>query len=369
MKTVDKNKKVLKQIVKSNNLIESSYILTPPEQRLIYLASTKLKITMLDNNLTIEDVKQQIKQAQFDNIEISVSDYKKEFGIKSNRIYEELEETAKRLYDRSIIYLEGEKIVTKRWVITCKYDNQMGSIILQFHPDLIRDLLIFKSKYTILLLENTKDIKRSYTYRIYELLKQYEKFGVRTFTLEALRFVLGIEDEQYPRYGNLKQKVIVPAVKEINDNTDLYVEYEEIKQKRKVMGIKFRFIPQMVTFKKTTQLSMFDEDIPQGIRLLDKLYEILKIQVTAGQAETIITESTKAIDEYKLDISIIDYIKQKKAIADNYCKNREVDSYIGLLIDAIKKNYGLTYKNNSTFNDYNQRQYDFDKLEKQLLRY
>ncbi|NYC00045.1 replication initiation protein, partial [Clostridium beijerinckii] len=83
--------------------------------------------------------------------------------------------------------------------------------------------------YTKYQLKNIMQFKSTYSFRLYELLKQYEKIGIRSITIDDFRCVLDIDDKQYPKYANLKQKVISVAVNEINSKTDLYIEYEEEK--------------------------------------------------------------------------------------------------------------------------------------------
>ncbi len=69
-------------------------------------------------------------------------------------------------------------------------------------------------------------------------MKQYEKLKERVFLLVDLRKMLGAEDF-YPAYGNFKQRVLVPAQKELKKKTDISFEIEEIKEGRQVEKIKF----------------------------------------------------------------------------------------------------------------------------------
>lgn len=368
----NKPKIVKRQIIKSNNLIESSYKLTMSENRLIDLALTNLEVIMLDKNLSAEEVKNLIKLKQFDEIEVNVIDYKKEYDIKNNSIYEDLAETAKRLYDRSLIYFENDDLVTKRWVITCKYKGDRCAIGLQFHPDLIPDLMIFKGSFTKFDFDVKKYIKSYYTCRIYELLKQYEGFGLRKFEVDQLRFLLGIEDNEYPEYSNFKQRILKPAVEQINKITDLYCEFEEIKNKRKVEAIRFRFVKQQVNYQTKEQITFFDNEVAitsehNDYNVVKEFRELLGITISPRQIERLISLSSDSIKEYNLNLSIKEYIRQKKVVVDNYAKNNVVNSYLGAIIRAIQNNWALNSKSNSTFNNFEQRTYDFDKLEKRLL--
>ena len=88
---------------------------------------------------------------------------------------------------------------------------------------------------------------RTFTIRIYELLKQYQKIGARTFRLEELRFLLNIATNKYPKYGNLKQAVILPSQRELKAKTDLYFEFSELKQGHKVIALQFQIYPNIPT--------------------------------------------------------------------------------------------------------------------------
>lgn len=355
-----------KQIVKSNNLIESSYKLTVSEQRLIYLGASLLNIRMIDKDLTVEEVTRLIHTAMFDPIHIDVPTFKKVFNIKAKSIYKDIRETVERLYDRDLVYVDEKgKIVHKRWVITCKYDDENKCIDLQFHPDLIKDLLVFKDKYTIMNLGDTKDIKSNYTYRFYELLKQYEKFGVRVFELEDLKFKLGIDDEEYPRYSNFKQRVLNSSVKELNNLTDLDINIQEIKQKNKVVKLKCFINPKNVAIKKIVNDEVCIASTEDSI--IADLQDILNYNITAGQAKKLVQKGLEAIEKFKLDIDLKEYIRQKKNIVDTYGKNKQIKSYLGAIIKAVQENWETVQIQQSIFNSFKQREYDFKDLEKKLL--
>jgi len=374
------NKK--KQIIKSNNLIESSYKLSVQEQRLVYLASTKLKTIMIAKELTIDQVKALIKSKDFDLIEIYAKDFKTEFGLTTGRVYRDLIDASERLFNRRIIYMDEEgRITKKRWVITCTYDLKNGRVLLQFHPDLITDLLIFKSRFTILELENSKAIKTTYAFRFYELLKQYLNIGFRVFELDNLRFVLGLEDTEYPRYSNLKQKVISPAIKELNSSSDIYIELEETKLGRKVAKLRFVVKTKLVALKRRNkQTSIFDEVSidKEDESMMERVRDIIGNQFSPQQITQIIDVAYDTIENDKLNIEVLDYIRNKKSVVDIYAKKHNIDNQFSVMKSATKDNWGITKsvadKKVVGFNGYEQRNYDgvdggdrLDEIERKLL--
>jgi len=48
-------------------------------------------------------------------------------------------------------------------------------------------------------------------------------------------------------YGNFKAKILNHACREINDNYDMNLRFEELKEGRKVVAVKFSFKPTIIT--------------------------------------------------------------------------------------------------------------------------
>lgn len=371
-------------IYKSNELIEACYNLTTTQNRILYLAMTKLETRILDKNLNIKTVEDAIYRSNFELINIPVSLYKNVFNIKSGSIYEHLTKTAEELYNSEIIYFDNDgNIVKKRWVITCVYDKNEKGIKLQFHPDLIKDLLVLKSQYTKLIFDEFVDkISKKNSFRVYELCKQYVKYGFRDFYVDDFRFKLALNDDEYPRYYDLKKYVIEQSIKEINNGTDIKLTYEPLEYvKRNV--IKFRIWIQKVNQK---QLDFFDKKSNEVVNddeklLVKKISEIIQFNIKPGEAKNILTVALTAIDtipELKnSNIGVVDYIKEKLPLVLNYLKSKqqknEPCNFIGALLSSLKFNWKPTqieHQSNNAFNNFTQRNNSdeyYDDLEKKLL--
>ena len=80
-----------------------------------------------------------------------------------------------------------------------------------------------------------------YAVRFYELLKQYESIGQRQLGFEELKLMFELEDK-YPLFSGFYTFVVEPAVKEINEFTDLHIrETEKIKEGKKIVALRFHF--------------------------------------------------------------------------------------------------------------------------------
>ena len=266
-------------------------------------------------------------------------------------------------------------MIKKRWVITCKIAEDRNAVALQFHPDLISDLLVFKSDYTRFDFDVKKYIRSYYACRIYELLKQYQVFGQRVFEVEQLRFLLGIEDTEYPQYSNFKQRILKPAVMQINKVTDLYIELDDslYKVNKKVEKVKFKMVKQSVKFQGREKMSLLDnhDTVPSEnseYNVVKEFRELLGVTISPKQIDKLVEKTSISIKKNQLKVSIRQYIKEKKLVIDEYGKKNEIKSYLGAMMRAIEGNWTLTYKETKgSFNDYEQRNYDFDDLEKKLL--
>jgi len=332
-------------VYQSNKLIEASYSFTVLEQKLIRL---------LASMITKDDV--DLKEYQF-----SATDLSKTLNIHKRNIYRELDSVTDKLMARFIKMKndDTEEFDKFHLIKTAKLRN--GILIMKIDEDM-KDFYLKLNWYTKYQLKNIMQFKSTYSFRLYELLKQYEGIGSRLITIENLRIGLDIEKEQYSKYSNLKQKVINVALNEINTKTDIVFDYEEIKTGRKITSIKFHIKANKVNNTAidevcaTNVIKSFSEVNKYSIEDIKAVQSIFKEEITVDQAKSVLTTA-------KGDLEII---KEKYTLP----RKIDVGNIVGWVIDAIKGNYKAPKgKNNvvGSFNDYEQRKYDFDKLEKDLL--
>jgi plasmid replication initiation protein len=81
--------------------------------------------------------------------------------------------------------------------------------------------------------------KSIYSIRIYELLKQYESLGCRKFDLEDLRLSCGISENRLNLVADFRKKVLEISKREINEKSDILIDFKFIKKSRKVIAIEF----------------------------------------------------------------------------------------------------------------------------------
>ena len=359
-----------KYIYKSNNLVESSYSLSLNAQRLIYMGAKKLKPIFIKSNIKPSQLKSFLATKTFGDLKIYVTEFKNEFNIKGNYLYDTFVDVAKELWNSKIQYMSNDgKIIEKRWVITCEYDPKNCCISLTFHPDLILDLLVFKNKYNKIQHNATKALKNSDQIRTYELLKRYVKRGVRRFELEDYRYKLAYDDDIYPEYSKLKQRKIKPTIKAINENTDIEIyDFKEIRYGRKVGAIEF-----YIRDNKEAQLEENEELIDDSIdpSHVENVNRILGRNLSAGMVSKITNISLNSIKDNHVDMTVYEYIEDKVKAVKNYARSNTIRNYMSVFLTALRENWDseiITIQNQLWSGE--QREYSdeyMDDLERKLL--
>ncbi|WP_129600139.1 replication initiation protein [Anaerophilus nitritogenes] len=330
-------------VTKSNALIEASYKLTLGEQKLILLL-----VSMI-----------QPSDKEFKEYQISVKDFMESLDIKNKNKYKQVEQITKNLMTKVLRVHKERSTLQISWLSSAEYFKGEGMVEVCFDPKLKPYLLQLKENFTSYKLKNIIRLKSYYSMRIYELLKQYEKIRERVFSLVELRDILGMEPKQYKQYANLKQKVLQVAHKEINKKTDIYFEFEEIKQGRKVDKIKFYIesknnkLPKDDAFK---EIAATEDKKAEFDPFVFSLKQIIKEDLTDDELKAI-------LDTAKYDMTTI--IKKYEL-----AKSSTYDNLVGFLISAIKKDYKEPIKQtkNNRFHNFEGRtsKYTKEELEEKL---
>jgi plasmid replication initiation protein len=125
------------------------------------------------------------------------------------------------------------------WFSSIRYINGEGVIQVRIDKDLKPHLLNLKSCFKTYELKYILNMKSEYAMRIYEMLKQYEKIGNRTFFLTELQDILQVPKSYIKQYIDFRVKVLDISVREINKHSDLIVSYTPVKMGRSVHSINF----------------------------------------------------------------------------------------------------------------------------------
>jgi plasmid replication initiation protein len=154
-----------------------------------------------------------------------------------------------------------------RWVCSIIYIPNEGRIELNFSPDILPFLCELTDNFTQYQLSNVLQFKVTYSSRFYELFKSWQS-AEKTLTVEWLKEHLELEDS-YDRIDNLQNRVIKPALAEINEQTDIRVAYSPVKEGRRVVAFKFTFVCLEDKKKKAKSKPKFSQDRIDGVLKAD----------------------------------------------------------------------------------------------------
>ncbi|WP_295452099.1 replication initiation protein [uncultured Thiodictyon sp.] len=222
-------------IVKSNRLIEASYQLTLAEQRVLLCV-----VAQIDRHPDAVPVTAQTPFA------VTARGLAELFGIPNKQAYELMMHGCERLAERWIVIdapdAENPRLTkTKtRWVHKLDYLPAEGTLRLYLAPEVIPYLTHIASEFTRYKVTSVARITTPYAFRLYELLLQWLPRGERDITLAWLKHAFDLSGE-YSRLGNLKARIIMPAVSQINAYSNLNVSWTQNKKGRAVVGFTFYF--------------------------------------------------------------------------------------------------------------------------------
>jgi plasmid replication initiation protein len=218
-----------KTVVKRNDLVNASYRLTIAEQRLLLAC-----ISQIDSRKAVEPgTTFEVTAAEI--LDLVSADRE------TRAAWRDLKSGTERLFGRHILFRHSETDYGKvRWVDRIRFFDSEGRIELRFSPDILRYLSNLKSEFTQYKLQYVSKFRSSYSIRIYELLVQWLSEGEREIKVTELRETLDLGDA-YPSVTELKRNVIEPALRDINEFSNLRVEYGQKKRGRRIDAFQFRF--------------------------------------------------------------------------------------------------------------------------------
>lgn len=180
-----------------------------------------------------------IDAGEQDQILISAQQFADDCGIKVNSAYKQIENASRKLVDRSFSYVNDKgKKVYSNWVIDATYED--AGISLRFTSIVLVMLKILDkyNPYTRYKKDVVLKLKKDYSIDFYHLAKKNQAKNGFELTIDEMFTEFGLP-ESYKDLRNLKRRVLKNSLDEINEFTDVTVDYTAIKKGRSVVGFKF----------------------------------------------------------------------------------------------------------------------------------
>ena len=209
----------------------------------------------------------QPEQLQREHI-LPAREFSEVFNADIDNSYKSLHKACKKLMKTSILL---EKIeLNEIWEInvcsTAKYNKKEGRITVEFTDRIMPYLSQVKQKFVLYNLKEIANFGSLYTTRLYELIQEFKDTGYMIKSVVLLREAFAVGND-FKKYNDLKKRTFEHACQEINDNYKLNLGFEEIKEGRKVIAVKFVFkktrIHKIIDQKTGVERNFYEKPIPQ----------------------------------------------------------------------------------------------------------
>lgn len=387
---------------KSNSLISSKYKASLLEQKLLNIVLARLQQKNYVDKGVNEGLVCEIKTTELKNL----------LGLKSQggSFYEQLKPAAAAMTSRTLGFVNNEMESFKYISLITSAEYADGIFTVKFNSEL-KKYLNPKTQFTVLELPILLQYKSIYSLRLHEMLLsrcfKRKNVGVAKYTgkestgkhykfdigLSELKLSLGVVNADSPpvrkilsgastpdydkavekateksfnAWGDFRKRVIEVAVAEINKmDNGINVEYEPLKGGKgaKVYGI--TFYVNLCDSEEKDEVEEKSEE--KAVLTEDEQFEVM------FQVKTLIKE-TVSLKDIKTICETANYNFNKIETAYKVANDvQNITNLVGFMIKAIKDEYSESVKaehkrkRENRFNNFHQREYDFDEYEKKLL--
>ncbi|MCR5590486.1 MAG: replication initiation protein [Lachnospiraceae bacterium] len=363
-----------------------------------YLISAKYSSSLLEVQLLTLGVQ---RAERTDDGRISASFSARELrcllGKQYKDVYSQLKKTAIKLLDNKIVIedADSKKFAAVNIVSACRSEN--GCFSISFTKESEDIVFALKGGFTPMNVKLLTSFDSVLSFRLYEILKsktwEFYKIADNLYSIDIglseLRVTLGclnianpeiaalmsgsekidfdrviekgfaiaakdkaFNKPKWNEYREFRRGVLEVAIPEINEKSDIEVNYAPIRQGRgaKVIGITFTI--QRKKDKAKSKVVEFPRDISED----DVLDEIIAMR--GGKLK--VSEARSIAEAAKYDI---EKIREKNEIS----KQSSYDNWTAFMIAAIKKDYTRNTTKSSAgarIHDFAERDIDYDELER-----
>ncbi len=255
---------------------------------------------------------------------IHVQDIEAITGRKWNlkQLREATESIGSRMFE-----IETPERIRQIWLFSnVDYILGTGSFTVGINPKASPYFFELKNNFTAMQLKSVLNCSSKYAKRLYAIACQWRSVGSKRFEIEELKKMLGLIDkkgnEQFERISDFKIKVLDVAKKQINENTDIEIDFELKKR-----GRSFHWITLHINSQKFKQLEIeFDKSIDiqkfksklMAYGFNEEQAELIATQEKEKDFDILITELNEKVRSRKLavnkSIAYLVGIYQKKGI-------------------------------------------------------
>ncbi|BDD07097.1 replication initiation protein [Aureibacter tunicatorum] len=316
------------KIVKSNKLIDSS--------RQNFSALQMRIITLMCARIRPDD-------DEFKEYEISMAEILDGKSV-SGKAYNDVKKAAKGLAE-SAVHIEDDQghWKTMSFITMAEGKPGWGYVKLKFSSDMKPFFLSLKERYTSYLVKNVTSFRKQYTLRIYELCKQYypniREREIQIVRLKEIFSLLEKDDqgnilsEKYRTVAMFHSRIILPSIEEINEYSDIFVSFQQIKKGRKIVAYKF-FIEPNPKYKAYQKIKKHELEIKETEQVIAN-QNFDEHELVEPQVDDIIVSQNE--DE---ELNTVLFSKSDLKEIRNECAKRNLDdTFVAFAVKYVEEQH------------------------------
>lgn len=357
-------------IKKSNFLIGSKYKSSILENKIMAISLSKIQeIEEGDNGILISRIR--------------ASELREIMNANDGSFYTQLENTARIMTGKSIGMSDPERKIFDYIAVIIRAHYEDGIFTIEYNPHVKQYIYELSESYTLLKLATLISFKSVFSFRLYEILKSkaYTRKGEQpsdTFNIKLsiaeLKLELGVvnaeldkvrrvlknsstpdyekaievsPEQTFVNWVDFRRKCLEVAIREINEKSDMYVEYDTEKSGRggRIVAINFK-----VKYGKKKEISETEKN-----DIMDETYELLSpYKIKMKDVRAIVEAADYNYSSIKTAFTILKNSKNKY-------------EPVGFMIAALRDNYKEYPQKKNQFTDIENNRYNFDELEKDIV--
>lgn len=233
MELMDVNKES-KLIYQHNVITSGRYDYSATMMDILFMVLSSLEVGKLEYTIHVQDIE-------------AITGRK--WNLKQLR--EATESIGSRMFE-----IEKKDSLEQIWLFSrVKYLLGTGSFTITLNPLASQYFFELKNNFTALQLKSVLNCSSKYAKRLYGIACQWRSVGSKRFEIEELKKMLGLIDkkgnEQFERVNDFKKYVLDIAKQQINENTDIEIDFELKKR-----GRSFHWVTVHINSQKFKQLEI-----------------------------------------------------------------------------------------------------------------
>ena len=192
-------------------------------------------------------------------------------------------------------------------------DYKNGLLKVNISPKLLPYILEARERlFTRFNIQYIKPLTSIYAVRIYLLAKQFDDTGWREINIDEFRKMLELGNKYY-RVFDLKKRVLEPAKRQINERTDINIDYELIKEGRKYTKIRLKISKNKQRVKRKENKKLIKQN--KYTELETKLNTKYKNKAVKGKDGLMwYVKSIKVLNDKEAEVKITNLQKEVKLV-------------------------------------------------------